>query len=148
MVTTVVNLRGNKYDVYIGRKGRGWSGYFGNPHRRKHGEKPGQTLARFEAYFLDRIEKDAEFTSRVLGLAGKRLGCFCKPNPCHGDVIAKWVNSAMKHAEWLTCAGQGCDEAWLGIQKHHVCDWCNGGPFCSPCGSIRNHQPCSSEFYP
>ena len=26
-------------------------------------------------------------------LAGKRLGCFCKPQSCHGDVLADFLNS-------------------------------------------------------
>ena len=51
------------------------------------------TLESFKAYFLDRLKKDDEFRLRVRGLAGMRLGCFCKPNPCHGDVIAEWVNA-------------------------------------------------------
>lgn len=49
-------------------------------------------VERFQAYFADRIEKDSEFKRRVLALKGKRLGCFCKPNACHGDVIADWLN--------------------------------------------------------
>jgi hypothetical protein len=95
---TVANFHTDEFDVYIGRKGRGWSGYFGNPFRRKPGEKKGSTLERFRAYFLDRIEKDPEFNSRVLGLAGKRLGCpgWCVEGKCHGDVIADWVNEAVK----------------------------------------------------
>ncbi|MCG6418638.1 DUF4326 domain-containing protein [Vibrio fluvialis] len=24
---------------------------------------------------------------------GKRLGCFCKPDDCHGDIIAEFLNS-------------------------------------------------------
>jgi hypothetical protein len=32
-------------------------------------------------------------TSRVHELAGKRLGCFCKPALCHGDVLADYLNS-------------------------------------------------------
>jgi len=90
--TTVVNMQQDDFDVYIGRKGRGWGGYFGNPFRRTPREPPGDTLVRFERYFLERVESDQEFRARVLGLAGKRLGCFCKPNPCHGDAIARWVN--------------------------------------------------------
>ncbi|WP_261928243.1 DUF4326 domain-containing protein, partial [Vibrio aestuarianus] len=31
--------------------------------------------------------------SRVYDLAGKRLGCFCKPQSCHGDVLADFLNS-------------------------------------------------------
>ena len=26
-------------------------------------------------------------------LSGKRLGCFCAPLPCHGDVLAEIANS-------------------------------------------------------
>ena len=29
----------------------------------------------------------------VYKLAGKRLGCFCKPQACHGDVLADFLNS-------------------------------------------------------
>jgi hypothetical protein len=87
---TVVNLRSDDYDVYIGRAGRGQDGYFGNPYRR--GDVP-DVLGAFRAYFLDKIDTDPEFRKRVLGLRGKRLGCFCKPRPCHGDIIAEWVNS-------------------------------------------------------
>lgn len=91
--TTVVNLRTSEFDVYIGRAGRGWSGYFGNPFRRKPGEPPGATIERYRTYFLERVEKDPEFRERVMALEGKRLGCFCAPNPCHGDVIVWWLNT-------------------------------------------------------
>lgn len=100
MGTTVVNLRRDLYDVYIGRAGRGLSGYFGNPIKRGHvcgvcdeiHYGPGRTLPCFERYFLARLEQDPEFKEQVLALKDKVLGCFCKPGPCHGDVIAAWVN--------------------------------------------------------
>lgn len=99
--TTVVNLRDTSdYDVYIGRPGKGLSGYFGNPlklgvlcpecglfHAR------GGTIACFERWFLRRLSADAIYRDCVLSLQGKRLGCFCKPKACHGDVIARWVNA-------------------------------------------------------
>ncbi len=89
--TTVVNLRSAAFDVYIGRAGRGFDGYFGNPFRVDvHGARA-ITLFRDE-YFLPRLVADPVFRSRVLALRGKRLGCFCKPRPCHGDVIAAWID--------------------------------------------------------
>jgi len=93
-----VNFHTEEFDVYVGRAGRGWNGYFGNPFRRKPGERKGATLERFEAYFLHRVETDPEFNSRVLGLAGKRLGCpgWCRPGQCHAGIIAAWVNEATK----------------------------------------------------
>lgn len=90
---TVVNLRRDEYDVYIGRAGRGQDGYFGNPYRVGIDGTGPEVLGKFKRLFLDKIEGNPEFKRRVLELKGKRLGCFCKPNPCHGDIIAAWVNS-------------------------------------------------------
>jgi hypothetical protein len=90
MQTVVVNIHKEPFDVYIGRRGQGQDGYFGNPFR--IGISREDAVERFERYFADRIEKDSEFRRRVLKLKGKRLGCFCKPKACHGDVIADWLN--------------------------------------------------------
>ena len=92
MRTVVVNVHKESFDAYIGRAGRGQDGYFGNPFRIGLGISREDAVKRFERYFTDRIEKDSEFKRRVLALKGKRLGCFCKPKACHGDVIADWLN--------------------------------------------------------
>jgi exodeoxyribonuclease-5 len=98
--TTVVNMRTAPFDVYIGRAGHGHDGYFGNPIRVGSrcsicGDihlKPGQTIKCFKQYFHKRLKADPEFARRVESLRGKRLGCFCKPKRCHGDVIAAHLN--------------------------------------------------------
>src|SRR6266568_4136135 len=92
MQTVVVNIYNEQFDAYIGRAGRGEDGYFGNPFRMGNGTSREDAVERFQRYFADRIEKDSEFKRRVLALKGKRLGCFCKPKACHGDVIADWLN--------------------------------------------------------
>lgn len=93
MATTVVNLRREAFDVYIGRAGRGMTGYFGNPFKLASEDRRGATLDSYRTYFLTRVAVDLEFRRRVLDLRGKRLGCFCKPAACHGDVIAEWVDA-------------------------------------------------------
>jgi hypothetical protein len=98
--TRVVNLYKEPYTVYIGRGGKGQDGYFGNPfpvgkqcalcdevHR-----DGGSTLPCFRLYFFDRLQSDPEFRMRIDGLKGLTLGCFCHPKPCHGDVIAEYLN--------------------------------------------------------
>ena len=94
----VVNLHKEKYDVYIGRAGRGHDGYFGNPIAigrtcSECGEKHtrGGTLVCYEGWLWKRIKEDSEFKKRVMQLRGKTLGCFCKPKACHGDILAKAV---------------------------------------------------------
>lgn len=92
-MTTVVNIsRGEEFDVYIGRPGKGMEGYFGNPYPLEKGQPRGATIEKFRAYFEKRIAEDPEFRRRVLALRGKRLGCFCKPAPCHGDVMAEYID--------------------------------------------------------
>lgn len=99
--TTVVNLRLAPYDIYIGRAGKGQSGYFGNPFpiinaRRDDPAHLSDVLDRFTRYFIDRVDKDPEFRARVLALRGKRLGCFCVDRDgngsCHGKIIARWID--------------------------------------------------------
>jgi hypothetical protein len=29
-------------------------------------------------------------------LTAKRIGCFCKPAPCHGDILKKYIDSKTK----------------------------------------------------
>lgn len=90
MATKVVNIRtGAPFDVYIGRAGHGLDGYFGNPFA---GSSREANIAMFEDYFDKRIDTDEAFRARVLELRGKRLGCFCVPRACHGDVIAAWLD--------------------------------------------------------
>ena len=93
MQTKVVNIKDEKYDVYIGRAGRGQDGYFGNPFRLAAGETRGTSLEKFRVYFYDRLKTDAEYLRRVHELKGKTLGCFCKPYPCHGDIIAEYLDT-------------------------------------------------------
>lgn len=99
--TRVVNIKTEAYDVYIGRPGKGLAGPFGNPHVVEEPckeclglvHKRGEAIYYFRQYFHERLKKDFSFRTKVLALKGLRLGCFCSPKPCHGDVIAHWVDS-------------------------------------------------------
>ncbi|MBI4815207.1 MAG: DUF4326 domain-containing protein [Deltaproteobacteria bacterium] len=107
--TVVVNLHREAYDVYIGRAGHGLDGYFGNPFTKSDPD----CLAKFEGYCGHRVEQDAEFRERVRGLHGKRLGCFCAPGPCHGDILARWA--AKLSASRVSGGGAPITEACLSI---------------------------------
>ena len=91
--TEVVNIRYAACDVYIGRAGRGEDGYFRNPFRLLPGMSRGAALDRYRSYFYGRLRTDPEFRQRIHALKGKRLGCFCKPYPCHRDIIKEYLNT-------------------------------------------------------
>lgn len=96
-ITRVVNIK--KEEKYQGIKstpnfeyiGRG--SYWGNPYSMyEDGDDRDEVIRKYRYDFeFDKfinIEK-----SKVYDLAGKRLGCFCKPAACHGDVLAEYLNS-------------------------------------------------------
>lgn len=93
-MTKVINIKTDYvYDVYIGRAGHGYDGYFGNPYRLRPNEARGATLDRYRTYFYARLASDPEFKQRVLQPKDKTLGCFCKPACCHGDIIVEYLNT-------------------------------------------------------
>lgn len=101
--TRVVNLRREPFDVYIGRSSDGKpprfckpgeAGYLGNPHPVK---SVGRVMAMrwFRRYAYERLvaPADATFRAEVEKLRGKRLGCFCKPQACHLDVVIEFLET-------------------------------------------------------
>lgn len=102
-MTKVVNIYQEEYDVYIGRAGRGSTGYFGNPFTLGGGAR-GSTIEKYKIYFYNRLKNDPEFKEKILALKGKTLGCFCKPKACHGDIIADYLDYEdilrAKYPEW------------------------------------------------
>lgn len=101
METKVVNLRKEKCDVKICRLPDNTvpdppkPGCFGNPFFLKDvndDEERKLVVDRYRGYFNGRIVKDKAFRDAILSLKGKRLGCFCAPKACHGDVIKEWLD--------------------------------------------------------
>jgi len=108
--TKIVNLSNETYDVYIGRGIEyhthmladgiipGEEGWLGNPHPigwcdiclTYHNRD--ECIEKFKIDFYRRLKSDLEFKKSVLALRGQRLGCYCKPENCHGDVIKSWLD--------------------------------------------------------
>ncbi len=82
----VVHCKKEPYDVYIGRPSK-----WGNPFSHKDGTKAEYVVStRKEA--VDRYEehlRQGELLNDIHELEGKVLGCWCKPQACHGDVIVR-----------------------------------------------------------
>jgi hypothetical protein len=89
-VTRVVNKKlTDNFDIYIGR-GSPW----GNPYAIGYGDGPNreEVIKQYQEYFDEKLRTDPAFKRGVLGLRGLRLACFCKPEACHGDVIAGYLD--------------------------------------------------------
>ena len=85
----VVNLYKEPYTVYIGR-GSKW----GNPYRiGKDGDRT-DVICKYRANLKKRVLSGEITTEELLSLDGERLGCFCKPKSCHGDIIVEMIELA------------------------------------------------------
>lgn len=84
----VVHCRRARYDVYVGRAmprfglpGSKW----GNPYR-------GDGAIRL---FEQRLRATPRLLAALPEVHGKVVGCWCAPNPCHGDVIVRLANTCL-----------------------------------------------------
>lgn len=77
-------------DVYIGRRCYmgGWQleqSKWANPFTIKKCGSAEEAVRQYKEYILSR----KELISALPELSGKTLGCWCAPNPCHGDVLVE-----------------------------------------------------------
>lgn len=90
-VIHIRDKKGTHNEVYIGR-----GSLFGNKYRIGEDGNRDEVIQKFRAYFSKRLSQDSDFREQVEKLRDKTLVCFCKPKPCHGDVIVKWLDNQEK----------------------------------------------------
>lgn len=91
MNTRVVNIKaGEPCDIYIGR-GSKW----GNPFPIDHNNPRELVIEKYRRW----IAGQAGLLAEVHLLRGKRLGCFCAPLPCHGDVLVALAERGLSALE-------------------------------------------------
>ena len=103
--TKVVHVR-DGFDVYIGRPNKSfpppifgdWEHHFGNPFIIRRDGSRKTVIKKYELWLRGKEYQVVEpyrrewILNNIPKLRGKRLGCFCSPQSCHGDVLVKLVN--------------------------------------------------------
>ena len=85
----MVNRKRPYYDIYIGRESYYPNARFSQskwanlPNVKKVGIK--KSLELYEKH----IRNTPNLWNTLFELKGKILGCWCKPKPCHGDILIK-----------------------------------------------------------
>ena len=80
MPTTVVNIRNAAYDTLVARPSK-----WGNPFVIGRDGTRDQVIRMYEIH----VRRSPDLIAALPELAGKRLGCYCKPLPCHGEILVK-----------------------------------------------------------
>ncbi len=88
----VVNRRLESFDVYIGR-GSKW----GNPFTvAEYGRMA--AIGKYQEWLLSERH---DLIAALSELDGKVLGCYCKPEACHGDILVAMVKARKEGVqEW------------------------------------------------
>lgn len=94
--TRVVNRRHELETQYIGR-GSVWGNPFTSIKDRNTKAEfvvntRDESVSAYKAYLL----KSPVLLFRLLELNGKKLGCFCKPQSCHGDILVWALRGLVK----------------------------------------------------
>ncbi len=83
---SVVHCKRDRYDVYIGRPGP-----WGNPFQIGADGSRDEVILKFREWIM--APEQASLRERARReLTGQVLGCWCSPQSCHGDVLAKIAN--------------------------------------------------------
>ncbi|KKM73004.1 hypothetical protein LCGC14_1414830 [marine sediment metagenome] len=76
----VVHCKKKPYDVYIGRPSK-----WGNPFVVLLDGDRDQVIEKYREW----IQTQPQLMDSLHELKGKVLGCWCKPQACHGDILAE-----------------------------------------------------------
>jgi hypothetical protein len=88
-------------NVYIGRKGvvfiekirfPQYSSNFANPYKIGKDGTREEVLFKYENYIANKLENNESLVAELLSLKGKKLGCWCYPEMCHGHVLLKLID--------------------------------------------------------
>lgn len=83
-MTKVVHCRKEKYDIYIGRPSK-----WGNPFSIGRDGTREEVIEKYSKW----IVKQKRLITALKYLRGRVLGCWCKPESCHGDILVKLIRS-------------------------------------------------------
>ena len=92
--------------VYIGRKGvvfiNGvrfplYDSIWANSYKINEEQSREQVLQLYLEYIEEKLESDNNLVTELLKLKGKKLGCWCKPECCHGDILIQLIKKYDKN---------------------------------------------------
>ncbi len=88
-------------NIYVGRGGVVFidgkrfppqASEFSNPYKiGEHGTRD-EVISKYKEMIEYKIKNVPDFKAKILNLKGKNLGCWCKPESCHADILFEIAN--------------------------------------------------------
>lgn len=89
-----VHLRYSEFDIRIDRQSK-----WGNPFIIGRDGDRSAVISKHKTWLWQEIKASRITLQDLTALQGKRLGCHCAPQPCHGDTLsaaAAWACDKLK----------------------------------------------------
>jgi ribA/ribD-fused uncharacterized protein len=82
-----VNCKKESYDIYIGRPS-----IWGNPFVMNREDERDYVVTKYMLW----LNTQPDLLETLPKLKGKKLGCYCAPKACHGDILTK-----LSESKWI-----------------------------------------------
>lgn len=69
---------------------------FANPYKVGKDGTREEVIAKYRDYMENKLDDDCVLLQELFKLEGKNLGCWCHPEPCHGDVLLELIEKYYK----------------------------------------------------
>lgn len=66
-----------------------------NPYKITGEKRREDVIREYQAHLEEKFAQGKITLTDLENLQGKRLGCWCKPEPCHGDVLRAFVEEKL-----------------------------------------------------
>lgn len=62
-----------------------------NPYKITETQTREQVLKLYREYIEEKLKSNPGMIKKLIKLEGKKLGCWCKPECCHGDILVELI---------------------------------------------------------
>jgi len=92
-------------NIYIGRAGVVFidnqrfplkSSNFANPYKIGKDGNREKIIIKYKKYIINKLKDDDNLQKELLELRGKKLGCWCYPEICHGNILLELIKNIDK----------------------------------------------------
>ncbi len=136
----VVHCKKESYDVYIGRPSK-WGNVFSHlpgtlaEHRVSSRE---EAIEGYEKW----IRGQPELLAALPEIAGKTLGCWCDPLPCHGEVLIRLCRERglVPTPEFSPSHGEACPKCMYSPRMYRMLHTRVIEYSCYACGHTREER--------
>ena len=82
---------------------------FANPYKIGKDGTRDAVIQKYKKYIIDKLETSITFQNEFKKLKGKNLGCWCYPEPCHGDILQELLKKNINFSEYFNGICADCD---------------------------------------